>query len=70
MKLASIISSTLLILWVILTLIVVWTNALPQTLYIKLSFTMGIIAIVSIVIALALREYATDKKLKDDNYID
>jgi len=70
MKLATIISSTLLILWVILTLIVVWTNALSQTLYIKLSFTMGIIAIVSIVIALALREYATDKKLKDDNYID
>ena len=70
MKLATIISSTLLILWVILTLIVVWTNTLSQTLYIKLSFTMGIIAIVSIVIALALREYATDKKLKDDNYID
>jgi hypothetical protein len=38
--------------------------------YIKLSITIGILAIAVILIALALREYGTEKRLKDHNYLD
>jgi len=70
MKIATIVSSVLLVLWVILTMAVMWTDALDNSIYVKLSVTMGIVAIATILIALALREYGSEKKLKDHNYLD
>ncbi len=70
MKIATIVSSVLLVLWVILTMVVMWTDALDNSIYVKLSVTMGIVAIATILIALALREYGSEKKLKDHNYLD
>ena len=70
MKIATIISTLLLVVWVILTMTVMWTDALESSMYIKLSITMGIIVVAAILIALALREYGTEKKLKDHNYLD
>lgn len=70
MKIATIISTILLIIWVILTMVVMWTDELDSTLYIKLSVSMGIIVVATILIALALREYGSEKKLKDHNYLD
>ena len=70
MKIATIISTILLVVWVLLTMVVMWTDALESSMYIKLSITMGIIAVATILIALALREYGTEKKLKDHNYLD
>jgi len=70
MKIATIISTILLVVWVILTMIVMWTDELDGTLYVKLSVTIGIVVVATILIALALREYGSEKKLKDHNYLD
>jgi len=70
MKIATIISTILLVIWVILTMVVMWTDELDTTLYIKLSISMGILVVATILIALALREYGSEKKLKDHNYLD
>ena len=70
MKIATIISSVLLVSWVILTMVKMWSDVLDSTLYMKLSITMGIIVVATILIALALKEYGSEKKLKDHNYLD
>jgi len=70
MKIATIISSVLLVIWVILTMVKMWSDVLDSTLYMKLSITMGIIVVATILIALALKEYGSEKKLKDHNYLD
>ena len=70
MRIATIISTLLLVIWVILTMVVMWTDALDSAIYVKLSVTMGIVVVATILIALALREYGTEKKLKDHNYLD
>ena len=70
MKIATIISTILLVIWVILTMVVMWTDELDTTFYIKLSISMGILVVATILIALALREYGSEKKLKDHNYLD
>jgi len=70
MKIATIISTVLLVIWVIMTMVMMWTEALNSEMYIKLTITMGIVVVATILIALALREYGTEKKLKDHNYLD
>ena len=70
MKIATIISTILLVIWVILTMVMMWTDALDGSMYVKLSVTMGIVVVATILIALALREYGSEKKLKDHNYLD
>lgn len=70
MKIATIISTVLLVIWVILTMVLMWTDELDTTLYIKLSASLGILVVATILIALALREYGSEKKLKDHNYLD
>jgi hypothetical protein len=51
-------------------MMMMWTEALDSAMYIKLTITMGIVVVATILIALALREYGTEKKLKDHNYLD
>jgi len=70
MKIATIISTILLVIWVLLTMAVMWTDSIDTDIYIKLTITMGIVVVAAILIALALREYGTEKKLKDHNYLD
>ncbi|MCO4844741.1 MAG: hypothetical protein KC427_01830 [Sulfurovum sp.] len=70
MKIASIISSVLLVVWVILTMVMMWTDVLDSTIYVKVSITLGIIVVATILIALAIKEYGSEKKLKDHNYLD
>lgn len=70
MKIATIVSSVLLVIWVLITMVMLWTDALDSAIYVKLSITMGLLVVATILIALALREYGTEKKLKDHNYLD
>jgi len=70
MKIATIISTILLVIWVILTMVTMWTDEISSALYVKLSMTMAIVIVATILIALALREYGSEKKLKDHNYLD
>jgi len=68
MKIATIIST--IVIWVIITMVMMWTDAIDGSMYIKLSITMGIVVVAAILIALALKEYGSEKKLKDHNYLD
>ena len=70
MKIATIVSIVLLVLWIGLTMAMMWTQSVSADMYIKLTITMGILIVASIVIAIALREYGSEKKLKDHNYLD
>jgi len=70
MKIATMISIVLLVIWVIMTMVMMWTDALDGSMYVKLSVTMGIVVVATILIALALKEYGSEKKLKDHNYLD
>ena len=70
MKIATIISTVLLVIWVIMTMAMMWTDAIDGSMYVKLSITMGIVVVATILIALALKEYGSEKKLKDHNYLD
>ena len=70
MKIATIVSTVLLVIWVIMTMLMMWTDALDGSMYVKLSITMGIVVVATILIALALKEYGSEKKLKDHNYLD
>ena len=70
MKIATIISTVLLVIWVIMTMFMMWSDTIDGSIYVKLSITMGIVVVATILIALALREYGTEKKLKDHNYLD
>jgi hypothetical protein len=53
-----------------MTMAIMWTDSIDGDIYIKLTITMGIVVVATILIALALREYGTEKKLKDHNYLD
>ena len=70
MKIATIISTVLLVIWVIMTMFMMWSDTIDGSIYVKLSITMGIVVVATILIALALKEYGTEKKLKDHNYLD
>jgi len=70
MKIATITSIVLLVLWIGLTMGVMWTDSIGADTYIKLTITLGILIAASIVIAIALREYGSDKKLKEHHYLD
>ena len=70
MKIATIISTVLLVIWVIMTMAMMWTDTIDGSIYVKLSITMGIVVAATILIALALKEYGSEKKLKDHNYLD
>ena len=70
MKLATILSSILLVIWVTLTMLVIWTDVLASGMYVQLSITLGVLVIAILLITLAFREYGNEKKLKEHNYLD
>jgi hypothetical protein len=70
MKIATILSSLLLVIWMILTMVVLWTDSLDADMYIKLTMSLGVVAVVTILVAIALREYGNEKKMKEHNYLD
>jgi len=70
MKIASIISSILLIIWVILTISVLWFDVIGMIFYFKISISIGIVIIATILISLAIKEYIDEKELREHNYLD
>lgn len=70
MKIATIISLTLALAWVILFLLQLWGPVVAPALFIKLTITAAVLVAVVLIAALAIREYVSEKKLKDDGYID
>ena len=70
MKLASIITLGTLIVWALLAIVDMWFDIVSWSTFIKITLTLGLLAIVAVGVALAKREYMDEKKLKKDKYID
>ena len=70
MKFATIFSSILIVIWVILTMLVMWTESINGDMYVKISISMGVVLLATLLITLAFREYGSEQKLKEHNYLD
>jgi hypothetical protein len=70
MKVGAIICLCIFVAWVILALLELWFSILSLEVFWKLTITAGALFIVVLGVALVLREYVEEKKLKDDGYID
>lgn len=70
MKITSVISLSLAAVWVLLTILQIWFLPLAIDIYVKLSITLGLIVIITVVIGLVAKEYLSEKKMKDQGYID
>ena len=71
MKIAGIIVSILLIIWVGASIAFMWGNELIKVnTYIKLTITLGILAVAVGIIAMIFNEYFKEKKYKDEKFLD
>ena len=70
MKLASIISGVVFVLYAILLLAQLWAEIVSWTIFVKLTITAGVVIVVTFGIALLYREYIEEKSMKDEKYID
>ena len=72
LRLASGVAIGTLIVWVILSLAQLWSNgnAIDAGLYLKLTITMLLIGGGILITSIIKREYKTEKKLKENNFID
>ena len=58
------------ILWVIISLAQLWGPVMDAGIYLKLTVTMLLIGGGILIVSIIKKEYKTDKKLKEDNFID
>lgn len=70
MKIASIISGTVFVLYALLLLAQLWAEVISWSVFIKLTITAAVIIVVTFGVALLYREYIEEKSMKDDKYID
>lgn len=56
--------------WVLMALLELWFDILSAELFWKLTITAGALFIVVLGISLVVKEYISEKKMKDDGYID
>ena len=70
MKIASIVTGTILALFAILLLVQMWGNVMPWETFMKLAVTAGVIIVVTFGLALLYREYIEEKSMKEEKYLD
>jgi len=70
MKIAGIIVSALLGIWVILSIARVWGDVISWSNYLKVTITMALLAVAVGIIALIINEFIKEKDMKKDNFID
>ena len=70
MKVASYTAITIIIAWSIMSVIQLWTQAIPGELYWKITITMGLIGGGIIIASLIAKEYLSEKQMKKDKFID
>ena len=70
MRVASIFCLTVCVLWVLMAIADMWFDIMSGEVFIKLTVTLGLIAVLVLGIALVRREYMDEKQLKKDKYID
>jgi hypothetical protein len=70
MRIGALICLFIFVAWVAMALLELWFGMLSSGMFWKLTVTAGALFIVILAISLVIREYTTEKKLKDDGYID
>ncbi len=65
MKMASIITLALFIVWVLLAIADLWFYIVPWSVFVKITLTFGLLIILSMVISLTRREIKSDKPKND-----
>jgi len=60
----------ILVLWSILSISQLWFNILSTDIFIKISITCFVIFILCFIVTLALKEYKSEKDMKDKDFID
>jgi hypothetical protein len=56
--------------WVLLALAQLWLLIVTAEVFIKLTISAGLLFVLVLCVSLAVREYATEKRQKDQGYID
>lgn len=56
--------------WVSLAIVQLWFAPLIADVFVKLSITAALLFVVVLVISLVIREYLSEKKMKDSGHID
>lgn len=70
MKLGVISALSIAVAWALVAIAQLWAKPLSADHFVKLSITAAILVVVIMVVTLVVRELMTEKKLKDDGYID
>jgi len=70
MKIASIISGTVFVLYALLLLLQLWAEVVSWSVFVKLTITAGVLIVVTFGVALLYREYIEEKRMKDEHFID
>ena len=70
MKLASIITGVVLVLYALFGLIQLWMTVVSWATFVKISITAAVIVIATLGLAILYREYIEEKSMKEDKYLD
>jgi len=70
MKIASIISGSVFVLYAVLLLLQLWIEVVSWSVFVKLTITAGVLIVVTFGVALLYREYIEEKRMKDEHFID
>ena len=70
LRLAGGVAIGTIILWVIISLAQLWGPVIDEGIYLKLTVTMLLIGGGILIVSIIKKEYKTEKKLKEDNFID
>lgn len=70
MKIASIISGIVFVLYALLLLAQLWAEVVSWSIFMKLTITACVVIVVAFGVALLYREYIEEKSMKDDKYLD
>lgn len=70
MKIASVVSGVVFVLYAILLLVQLWGEVLAWATFMKLTVSAGVIIVVMFGVALLYREYIEEKSMIDDKYLD
>lgn len=70
MKITAIVCSGIAIVWVLLTIVQLWAEPFSYAVFFKISVSAGLLFALVLGIGLVVREYLSEKSMKENNYID
>ncbi len=70
MKLASIITGTILLLYAVFLLVWLWSDSISWAMLIKVSLTAAVVVVAVFGLAVLYQEYIEEKNMKEEKYLD